>query len=720
MKKLSLIIALSMVFPVYADELSPNFFHIVFNKAKDTNKDDVTSVYFIKGYYYISKKDSESFGVVFDDNDLFALNGDLYVNLNNIGRIKENGSELLIDTDPNKLEPSVYNLKIQNQKNKREFTNSSHLNYSVTSDLKNKTNNLNTSFFKTFDNGVLYNINTNISESKEGNKLNVLDLYREQYFQENLSKLRIGSSYSSGGSLINPASFIGVQFKKDFNIDSNYLKNPYLSASGTADVKSNAEIYVNDKFVSSTSLNPGPYTINNISSGQTSNNDVKVVVKDVNGNLVQVNNISLIGSSYNLKKGENNYSFDVGQFRNGYNDLGDGFISGTYSYGINDQFTIEGHIEGSSEQKRASINSTLATKIGTFQYGIAKGSNETLQKLQYNYQNGNFYTNGYILKSNNFHSFGNTSRIIPNQSALTLGYRLNDWNFFINGAKVDENNRYNLGFSKNIGAANLYFALNRQNDQNGFFVNLSMPLGDSKDWRISQLATKTDGKNSYDLNINKFANYDGIGINADISRNDNENNVAGTVYKNSQYGNLSLYGNTDSNQVILKGEGSIVFDNGVHFSKPIYEGYAIVNAEQANVPIMLNNNTVAKTGKDGIAIIPGISQYSDNKINIDMNSMSEELSSDNEDIIISPLNHFKADIKFKVKKNPVLLSLGIPLKELNKVTISDKEFLVLDNYIYFDDYKPNESYKIHLNSCSVTFKIPEKIELNQIIPLKCE
>ena len=82
------------------------------------------------------------------------------------------------------------------------------------------------------------------------------------------------------------------------------MKNPYLSTSGTADVKSNAEIYVNDKFVSSTSLNPGPYTINNIGSGQTSNNDVKIVVKDINGNLVQVNNISLIGSSYNLKKGD--------------------------------------------------------------------------------------------------------------------------------------------------------------------------------------------------------------------------------------------------------------------------------------------------------------------------------------------------------------------------------------------------------------------------------
>lgn len=116
MKKLSLVIALSMAFPVYADEVTPNFFHIVFNKTKTTAKDDVTSVYFINGYYYISKKDSETFGVIFDDNDLFALNGDLFVKLNNIGRIQENGSDLLIDTDPNKLEPSFYNLKVQNEK----------------------------------------------------------------------------------------------------------------------------------------------------------------------------------------------------------------------------------------------------------------------------------------------------------------------------------------------------------------------------------------------------------------------------------------------------------------------------------------------------------------------------------------------------------------------------------------------------------------------------
>lgn len=427
------------------------------------------------------------------------------------------------------------------------------------------------------------------------------------------------------------------------------MKNPYLSTSGTADVKSNAEIYVNDKLTNTTTLNAGPYTINNISSGQVSNNDVKVVVKDLNGNLVQVNNVSLVGSPYNLKKNDDNYSFELGQFRTNYNSVGNGFVSGTYAYGINNQLTLEGHIEGSSEQKRMSINSTLATSLGTFQYGIAKGNNETLQKLQYNYQNGNFYTNGYILKSNNFHSFGNTSKLIPDQDVLTFGYRYNDWNFFINGAKVEDNNRYSLGFSKSIGSANLYFSLNRQNNQNGFFVNLSMPIGDNKDWRLSQVATKADNKNSYDLNVSKFADYNGIGINAEIIKNDNLNNFIGTVYKNSQYGNLSLYGNTlNNNQIIARGEGSIVFDNGIHFSKPIYEGYAIVNAEQSNVPIMLNNTTVAKTNSDGIAVLPNVSQYSDNKVNIDMNNMSEELSSDSDDVIISPLNHFKSDVHFKV------------------------------------------------------------------------
>ena len=270
-------------------------------------------------------------------------------------------------------------------------------------------------------------------------------------------------------------------------------------------------------------------------------------------------------------------------------------------------------------------------RSGTFQYGIAKGSNETLQKLQYNYQNGNFYTNGYLLKSDNFHSFGNSSNLIPNQSALTLGYRLNDWNFFLNGAKVNDNNRYGLGFSKSIGNANLYVSLNKQNSDYGFFINLSMPFGDYKDWRVSQIASKSNDKNLYNLNVSKFADYDGFGLNADIVKNDKNTELVGTVYKNSQYGNLSIYGNTEINQTILKGEGSVIFDNGVHLSKPIYGGYAVVNAEQENVPIMLNNSTVATTNKNGIAIIPNVSQYSDNKINIDYSNMSEELASDSEE-----------------------------------------------------------------------------------------
>lgn len=723
--KLALAVLLSFALPVWADEITPNYYHLVFNKSKRTSTEDVTSVYFIKGYYYISKKDSEVFGIQFDDTDLYAFNGDMFVRLNNVGRIQESGSDLLIDTQSNKLEATTYNMRVQNEKSKREFTDSAYMNYSVTTDSKSKDVAVNTSIYKTFQDGVLYNLNTNVTNSSDGIQKNVavLDAYREQYFQDKMTKLRIGTSYTSGGSLVNPASFVGIQYKKDFNIDSNYLKNPYLSASGTADSRSIAELYVNDKYLAYTPLEAGPYNFNNIATGQTSNNDVKVVVKDLNGNLVQVNNVSLVGSPYNLKQGSDNYSFEAGSFREGYYNFSSPFVSGTYAYGVNDQLTLEGHIEGSSEQKRASVNATYATKYGTVQYGVAKGSKETLQKLQYNYQNGGFYSNFYLLRSDNFHAFGNTSRLIPDQNVLTLGYRYNDWNFSFNDVKVRETNRYSFGVSKNIGAANLYVSLTRQNSETGFYVNLSMPFGDDKQWRVGQVANKSDGQTSYAVNVNKFADYNDWGLNADIVKNsDSSNSVSGTVFKNSQYGNVYVYGNNinNNNQVIVKGEGSIVFDQGVHLSKPIYEGYAVVNTGQKNIPVSLNNTEVSTSDSSGIAIVPNVSQSNDNKIAISVTNLPENLTTEDTDVIISPLNHFKADIKFNVKKDPVLLNFNTSLKGMKTVNIDGKNYLVSGNNVYFDDYIPNKEYMIELESCKAKFSIPEKTKLNQIIKVNCQ
>lgn len=60
----------------------------MFNKSKKTFSEDVIVVYFIKGYYYISKQDSEAL----EYNLMilvYAFNGDMYVRLNNVGRIHE-------------------------------------------------------------------------------------------------------------------------------------------------------------------------------------------------------------------------------------------------------------------------------------------------------------------------------------------------------------------------------------------------------------------------------------------------------------------------------------------------------------------------------------------------------------------------------------------------------------------------------------------------------
>ena len=449
---------------------SGNFYKLVIDNSR-TQVEDLIKVFVAGRDYYITKQDADTFKLAYSSHDITSINGEPVVKLNNLGMITEQGSDLLLHANAANLESINYNFQNNIVSSPKVYTDSAFMNYSLSSDSQSKTTALASSFYKTFANGVLYNLSTNLSTTKN----TLVDVYREQYFRDSMTTARIGTAFTGTNSMTNPVSFVGFQYRKDYSLDSNYLVAPFLAIAGTAQVKSTAEIYVNDRSVGSLDINPGPYSFSNLTTGLTSSNQVRVVMKDING-AVQVQNLTLVGAPFNLKAGIDNFSFEAGRLRQGYSNLGPYFASGTYAYGLTNQVTVEAHLEATSGQARGAGTVTYASPFGTVKYGIAAGKSEFMQKLQYTFQKGDFYGTVAATRSNHFAMFGSPGYAIPNQQIATAGYRFGTTYLSASAVRYGQApTRSSINLNKNIGRGTLSVGLTRANGSTGIAFMFGLP-----------------------------------------------------------------------------------------------------------------------------------------------------------------------------------------------------------------------------------------------------
>ena len=223
----------------------------------------------INGEYHIPVETAKAHSLLFGDSDTFMVGSKKFVNLSKLGKVSEEGSDIVLHVNEQNIKPLEYDFKTNSVTSERTYEDSAFFNYSYAR--SNISSTLNTSLYKTFSEGVLYNLNLNYS-SLNKQKVTPVDLYREKYDRDSLTTLRIGTGYTGQNSLTSPLSFIGLQYKKDFSLDTNYLKNPYFAVSGTAQAQSVAEIFVNDKSIGRLPVAQGTYDFKNLTTGQTSAN----------------------------------------------------------------------------------------------------------------------------------------------------------------------------------------------------------------------------------------------------------------------------------------------------------------------------------------------------------------------------------------------------------------------------------------------------------------
>ena len=720
-RKTQLVIILSSLFALPAQAQDPtsvstNFYKLVVDNSRH-QAEDLIRIFVVGKDYFITKPDADIYKLAYSPNDVTTIAGELVVKLNNLGMISDQGSDLILHANARNLENINYNFQNNVVQSAKVYLDSAFMNYSVSTDSQSKSTALASSFYMTFSNGVLYNLSTNLNTFKNS----VVDVYREKYFKDKLTTARIGTAFSGANSMTNPVSFLGVQYRKDTSLDSNYLVAPFLAIAGTAEVRSVAEIYVNDRSLGSLDVSPGPYSFSNLTTGQTSSNQVRVVMKDLNGNS-QVQTVSLVGAPFNLKAGTDNFSFEAGRLRHGYDRLGAFFASGTYAYGLTDHVTLEAHVEATADQARGAGSVTYATPLGTIKYGIAAGRGESMHRLQYTYQKGDFYGTVAATKSNRFAMFGNPSYLVQDQRIATAGYRFGSSSLSANVVRYGQaQTRSSLNFNTNINRANLSVGLTRAAGKTGIAFMFNTPIGKSA-WRSMTSAQHDATGTELRQSFVRGGSYNDWSLQAQGTKSSRGTGANATYQYAGEQAVATAFISTGNGQTNMSGrvESSLVFDKGIHASRQIFQGYSVVETGTPGLPVALNNMRVATTGSDGIAIVPNTSTTTDNTISLPADLLPVEIQVDDSIAKVSSQTFFKSSVAFTVKKSPVVLQPEVSAKGIKEVEIDGKKFAVIPQGIFFDDYQPRKEYELQINTCKMRFTIKNDVSLNEQIPLKCE
>jgi outer membrane usher protein len=191
---------------------------------------------------------------------------------------------------------------------------------------------------------------------------------------EDMTSARAGDLISGAGAWGRAVRFGGVQWATNFATQPGFSSLSRPAMQGEAALPSTLELYVNDMLRLKRDVPPGPFSIQDMPV-VTGQGEARLVVTDLLGR-EQVIVAPYYASPRLLDAGLNAYSYEIGAIREDYglvsNRYGRAMAVGTFRRGMSSHWTAELHAELLEEQQTAGIGSVwLWPAVGVFSASIA-------------------------------------------------------------------------------------------------------------------------------------------------------------------------------------------------------------------------------------------------------------------------------------------------------------------------------------------------------------
>jgi len=472
---------------------------------------------------------------------------------------------------------------------------------------------------------------------------------------QKMRSLRLGDSVSQGGMGGRPVRFAGIQFARNFAVQPGFVTVPLPSVTGSAQLPSTADVYVNNVLVRTSDLPPGPFDITDVPI-VTGSGDVRLIVRDMLGRQ-QLLSQPYYSSLSQLRAGLADYSYEAGFLRRSFgtrsNDYGSLFVSGTHRYGFTDWLTAEAHIEASPEVQGASIAaSVVMPQVGHLEGSLAASNSSrgtgTLATLTFDRRTQGLSLGAHAeIASDDYTTLGAPPESRPPSVILQAfaGMPFRGGSFGLSYLLRKGRTEPDVQFA----SANLSLRLGRLGsldlaartsiggpaDNQGEII-LIVPLGARTTSAAG--ATVDDGFASINALLQRSPPVgDGIGYRFSASSGRFQQ-LQGQVTLKTDFGDYdALLTWTDGRtglRLSTTGTVGLVADRAF-VSRHVDQSFAEVRVgDYRNVRVYADNQLIGRTGSDGTLIVPNLRPYDRNRIRIDANDLplDAELASEEQSV----------------------------------------------------------------------------------------
>jgi len=510
------------------------------------------------------------------------------------------------------------------------------------------------------------------SATGQKTQLDNIATYAQRDVEKLGAQLILGDA-STTGEIFDSVSFRGAQLATDDRMLPESMRGFAPVVRGVAETNARVTIRQNGQVLQETNVAPGPFEINDLySTGYGGDLDVTVTEADGRSKGFTVPFASVAQS---LRPGVTRFSATAGLLRN--DSLGDkpGFAQFTIQRGLTNTVTGYGGVAASSGYGTMNVGGALNTSLGAFSmdatgsYTSVPGA-QSMQgaSLRVGYSKFigatdtnvsvaayRFSTAGY-LNLNDAASVrdiaehgGDVNSIYRqrNRMQVSVNQKLgNHGTMFISGSTQNYWNRegadtlFQAGYTNafKYGTYSLTAGRTRSMDgsmSNNFLLSTTIPLGHTAHAPMltTNASHNSDGATNMQANVsgslgemNQFS-YNGYGTyNAGGSSANNGNaGVSGTYRAPYATLNASASGGAGTRQVSAGVQGSVVaHPGGVTFSQTVGDTIGIVEAPAA-AGAMVTSSPGTKVDSRGYAVIPYLSPYSMNVVDIDPKGTSTDV-----------------------------------------------------------------------------------------------
>jgi outer membrane usher protein len=470
----------------------------------------------------------------------------------------------------------------------------------------------------------------------------------------------------------------GIQLARNFTARPDLITYPLPQFSGQAAVPSSVDLYINSYKNSTTSVNPGPFTLDTVPYINGAG-EARVVTTDALGRQVSTLVPFYVASNL-LQAGMSDFSVSAGALRRNYGlnsaDYGQWVTSGSGRYGVTDWLTMEGRAEAAAELAVGGAGADI--RLG--QWGVLNAS--------YSYsQAGDSAFNDYhpSRQMNYYDPLTGKSLPQPDQQPVyqytrnrgdqsSIGYTYSNRYFSLNAQRVLRSAGFGdisvyksdyrlsrrtdqltgslgLGRAGSIGAGyfdvrdaigtrtrlvnfsyslslwrnmSLYASVNREIGSSGYSTQLQLSIPFDS-WGTASVSASRDNNNRWSerVSYSRAAPTDGgLGWNLAYADGQDSNNYrqADMTWRTRLLeARAGMYGNSDDYTRWGEVSGSLVMMKGdLYATNTINDAFALVSTQgYPDIPVRYENQLIGVTNAKGYLLVPTVTSYYHAKFQID-------------------------------------------------------------------------------------------------------